>query len=358
MHVLIVKLGSIGDIVHTLPALAAIRAALPSAEISWAVETRSAELLRGNPLIDNLIEVDTRSIREGMSIDEMLLSIREQVRGLRSFKFDVAIDLQGLLKSAAIAKLSGAKRRWGFDRSNLREPLSRVLLTDTVAVTPGLHVIRKNLALAAGALNIEVSADALEFPITTSPEHRSEAEDIMSGLGSTSFAILNPGGGWVTKLWPAENFGRLADALWETMGIASVLTTGPGEDALAEAALAAGSSGSLRHAQPTLKGFFELARKASLYVGGDTGPTHIAAAAGSPLVGLFGPTEWWRNGSLNEADICVERNDIGCRTDCHRRSCNNWICMDISVETVLSACRTRLEIAARRGVAETAAVVT
>jgi ADP-heptose:LPS heptosyltransferase len=91
-----------------------------------------------------------------------------------------------------------------------------------------------------------------------------------------------------------------------------------------------------------LKGFYELARGASVYVGGDTGPTHIAVAAGTPIVGLFGPTEWWRNGSPRSEDICVERNDIDCRVDCHRRSCSKWICMDIEVERVLEAVGRRI----------------
>jgi ADP-heptose:LPS heptosyltransferase len=93
----------------------------------------------------------------------------------------------------------------------------------------------------------------------------------------------------------------------------------------------------------SLKGFYELARRARVYVGGDTGPTHLAIAAGTPVVGLFGPTEWWRNGSPRAADICVERNDIDCRVDCHRRACAKWICMDIEVRTVLNAVSARLE---------------
>ena len=95
-------------------------------------------------------------------------------------------------------------------------------------------------------------------------------------------------------------------------------------------------------AQPTLKGFYELARSARVYVGGDTGPTHLAVAAGAPVVGIFGPTEWWRNGSPNPDDINVGREDIACRIDCHRRKCSNWICMDISVETVFQAVKSRL----------------
>ena len=101
--------------------------------------------------------------------------------------------------------------------------------------------------------------------------------------------------------------------------------------------LQASQSGKARAVSLSLKGFYELAKRAQVYVGGDTGPTHLAIAAGTPIVGLFGPTEWWRNGSLRAADICVERVDIDCRTDCHRRACSKWICMDIEVERVLQA---------------------
>ena len=367
MHILIVKLGSIGDIIHTLPALAAIRVALPSAEISWVVEQRSAEMLRGNRLVDNLIEVDTKSLRGGKVIEEILLGATKQIKELRRFKFDVSIDFQGLLKSAAIGKLSGAKRRFGFSKEALREPASRILLTDQVAVPTGIHVIRKNLALAAGALNISVPDGDFEFPITTSPEHVAEAEAIVEAVQCTSsrvsegetrtleesaslkrglvqkFAILNPAGGWVTKLWHAEKFGALADRIWEEHGMASVVVTGPKEMELAENAAANSRSGKLTLAEPSLKGFYELAKRATVYVGGDTGPTHIAVAAGTPIVGIFGPTEWWRNGSPRDEDICVERSDIDCRVDCHRRTCSRWICMDIDVETVLASVTKRLE---------------
>jgi heptosyltransferase I len=347
VRILIVKLGSIGDIVHTLPSLATIRKQLPAANISWVVEQRSAEILKGNELIDSLVEVDTRSLREGISVDEILASVRQQIKELRQQTFDIAIDFQGLLKSAAIAKLSGAKKRWGFSREALREPLSRLLLTDTVSVDARAHVIRKNLSLAQNALGIKIGGDELEFPINTSSRDVEEAAAIIARVGSGNFVVLNPGGGWVTKLWPAKNFGSLADRLWEHMGIASVLTTGPGEDALAEGACANSHSGALYTARPALKAFFELARRSSLYVGGDTGPTHIAVAAGTPIVGLFGPTEWWRNGSPDPDDICVERNDIDCRVDCHRRTCNKWICMESSVDKVFDACRRRLKAEVR-----------
>ena len=132
MRVLIVKLGSIGDIIHTLPSLAAIRGNFPDAEVSWVVEERVGKILRGNELIDNLIEIDTRSIRGGKAIDDILRDMSQQARAVRRHKYDVAVDFQGLYKSAVIAKVSGARRRWGFSKVNLREPASRIFLTDTV----------------------------------------------------------------------------------------------------------------------------------------------------------------------------------------------------------------------------------
>jgi lipopolysaccharide heptosyltransferase I len=344
MRILIVKLGSIGDIVHTLPAVAAIRKAMPNSEISWVVERRSAEILRDNPLLDRLIEVDTKALRRGLMSGETLRAPRQQLRQLRASAFDLALDFQGLLKSASIARLSGARRIFGFSRGSLREPASRVLLSKSVPTSKNLHVIRKNFALASGALGIAIpeAADDLEFPIGTDSGHKAEA--LNAAAAGMRFAVLNPGGGWPTKLWSAERFGRLADELWSHYGLHSLVTHGPGETALAETALQSSQSGKARAVNVSLKGFYELAKRAEVYVGGDTGPTHLAIAAGAPIVGLFGPTEWWRNGSLRPADICVERVDIDCRTDCHRRACLKWICMDIEVDRVFQAVSERLEV--------------
>jgi heptosyltransferase I len=347
MRILIVKLSSIGDIIHALPVLAAIRRTLPDARVGWAVESRSAGILRGNPMIDDLIEVDTRSLRGGKVIEEILLDAGKQIKEVRKYAFDIALDLQGLLKSAVIAKLSKAPVRFGFAKENLREPASRFFLTDTVRIAPGTHIIRKNLRLAGEALKIPVPDSDFEFPISTSEDDRREADEIINRAGE-NFAILNPAGGWVTKLWHAEKYGALADRIWEENGLVTIVATGPGEMELANRVLDSSRSGKVFLAQPGLKGFYELARRARVYVGGDTGPTHIAVAAGAPVVGIFGPTEWWRNGSPREEDICVERTDISCRIDCHRRTCSNWICMDTDVETVLRAVQKRIGAQAAR----------
>ncbi|HUS12060.1 MAG TPA: glycosyltransferase family 9 protein [Pyrinomonadaceae bacterium] len=345
MRILIVKLGSIGDVVHTLPSLAAIRKALPDAEISWVVERRSAEILRDNPILDRLIEVDTKALRRGLVSGETLRAPRQQLRQLRASAFDLALDFQGLLKSASIARLSGARRVFGFSKTFLREPASRFLLSKSITPSEDLNIIRKNLSLVAGALEISVSDDAddFEFPINTNSSHEAEARSAELLVGGR-FAILNPGCTWPTKLWSVERFGRLADEIWTHHGLHSLVTYGPGEAALAETVLQSSNSGRARAVSMSLKGFYELAKRAQIYVGSDTGPMHLAVAAGTPIVGLFGPTEWWRNGSPRPADICVERVDIDCRTDCHRRACSKWICMDIEVSRVLNAVEKRLGV--------------
>jgi lipopolysaccharide heptosyltransferase I len=353
MRILIVKLGSIGDIVHTLPALAAMRRALPGSEISWVVERGAAEILRDNPLLDRLIEVDTKALRRGLMSGETLRAPRQQLRLLRASAFDLALDFQGLLKSSLAARLSRAQCVYGFARDALREPASRFLVHETVPIPTGLHVIQKNLTLVESALGISVpdDPDDFEFPIDLNQAHEFEAAEAARETEGR-YAILNPGGGWPTKLWSADKFGVLADQLWDRFRLHSLVTYGPGEAGLAEQVLSNSISGKAQGVCLSLKGFFALAKNAEVYVGGDTGPTHLAVAARTPIVGLFGPTEWWRNGSPDSDDICVERTDIDCRVDCHRRSCSKWICMDIDVERMLHAVTDRLARANRSAPAE------
>jgi lipopolysaccharide heptosyltransferase I len=341
MRILIVKLSSIGDIVHALPALAVVRRAIPDAHIGWAVESRSAEILRENPMIDDLIELDTKSLR-GVRAPIGIRTAGTRLRDLRKLRFDVSLDMQGLLKSATIGKLSGAGTRVGFARKNLREPASRMFYDQQVEVDENSHMIEQNLEFVQAAMGIAPNAAGHEFPIATENSHVEEAREIERAAGKGGFALLNPAGGWVTKLWPAANYGALADRLWEELKITPVISVSPRETRLAAEVAATSRSGKTIIATPTLKGFFETAKRARVYVGGDTGPTHLAIAARATMVGIFGPTEWWRNGSTDPNDICVERNDIGCRIDCHRRRCSKWICMDISVDRVFEAIVQRL----------------
>jgi heptosyltransferase I len=274
---------------------------------------------------------------------ETLRAPRQQLRRLRASAFDVALDFQGLLKSASIARLSGARRVFGYSREGLREPASAIFLSKRIAVPRQTHVIHKSLTLLKGALGVPIPErpEELSFPVHVTPQDEIEAQQVAGSSGG-NYAILNPGGGWPTKLWSADRFGKLADLLWSSYGISSLVTYGPGELELAENVRRSSASGKATPVNVSLKAFYSLARGARVYVGGDTGPTHIAVAAGTPIVGLFGPTEWWRNGSPRPQDICVERTDIDCRVDCHRRSCSKWICMDIEVDRVMDAVERRI----------------
>jgi ADP-heptose:LPS heptosyltransferase len=226
----------------------------------------------------------------------------------------------------------------------LREPASSIFLSKRISVPKQTHVIRKGLLLVEGALGITVPHDARQFsfPIAVNPDEENAAIAAAADANGGNYAILNPGGGWPTKLWSADRFGKLADALWSSYGLTSLVTYGPGEEALADAVRRSAETGKARPVDLSLKSFYALAKNARVYVGGDTGPTHLAVAAGAPIVGLFGPTEWWRNGSPRPEDVCVERTDIDCRVDCHRRSCSKWICMDIEVARVFRAVEKRL----------------
>jgi ADP-heptose:LPS heptosyltransferase len=252
----------------------------------------------------------------------------------------VAIDFQGLIKSGLIALASGAVRRIGFEKEDLREPLSRIFLNCQVATSHIRHVIDKNLALAAVAAGLDYIDCQYRFPISVSPADERFAKE--AAAGCDRFAIINPGGGWPTKLWPPERYGQLADWLLREYHMVSLVTYGPGEEALASSVVESSKSGAARSIKSTLKQFVALARRAALFVGGDTGPLHLAAAAGTPVVGIYGPTRPERNGPFSARDIALGR-DLWCRTHCYRRSCWHWECMDIPLSQVQRAVSERLK---------------
>ena len=334
MRLLVVRLGSLGDLIHTLPAVAALRRAHPDAAIDWLVDAAHRELLELVPILSSIVALERPSAGGWL----------EARRVLKGRHYDVALDFQGLLKSAALARLSGAPRVLGFDRAALREPFARVFYTKHVRTTPGVHVVRKNLelAVAAGATD-----GPLSFPLA---DVESPALDALRRQGLDRFALLNCGAAWPNKRWPADRFGALADWLRATHGVSSVVLWGPGEEALADEA-AARSNGAAVKAPPTgLRDLVALSRAASLIVSGDTGPTHIAAAVGTPVVALFGPTDPARNGPWEAADVTIARYD-SCA--CHyerqcRRDREAWCLGSITEAEVRAAVTMRLQRASMR----------
>lgn len=346
--ILIVRLGAIGDVIHTLPALAALRRALPEAHLAWAVERGGpAKLLQDNPCLDELIELDLRGWRKNLTKVQTLSAIRSSVARLRSTRFDLSLDFQGLLKSAMVARMAGIPRRIGFAKEVLREPASRWLLTEQVTANDDDHVIKKNLQLVKH-LGCHVSGE-YEFPIRIDATDEQFADEQIEQNGG-ALAILNPGGGWATKLWHTSEFAAIADRLWEAYGIRSAVTYGPGELSIAQAVVGQARNRAAFALDSTLKQFLALARRAKLFLGGDTGPMHLAAAAQTPIVAIFGPTEARRNGPFAKDDLVVERFDLDCRTDCYRRYCSHTSCMKIPSETVWQAVVKRLQTASGPGI--------
>src|SRR5262245_1855702 len=282
VRILIVRLGSLGDLVHTLPALSAIRRAYPHAEIDWLVDAEHREFLMLVPLISEVVVLRDRTVRGWL----------EARRAMRNRGYEVAVDFQGLLKSAALGRLSGAKRVIGFDRDSLREPAAAPLYTERVRprAGEGRHVIDKNLRLAAA---IGATSQVVEFPLT---EPDSPAFAAMRADGIGAYALINPGAGWPNKRWPAGSFGQIARLLRDRQGLSSVVLWGPGEESLARDVVNASEGAAVMALATRVSDLIVISRHARVVISGDTGPLHIAAAVGAPVVALFGPTDPCRNG--------------------------------------------------------------
>jgi len=336
---LIVRLGSLGDLIHTLPAVAALRRAHPDARIDWLVEAPHRGLLELVPILTSVIVMKDRSIGGWLATS----------RQLRGHYYTVALDFQGLIKSAALARFSGAEEVIGFDRAALREPMARLFYTRVVNVGEGRHVIAKNLALVSEVLEkqetMRESWDgraAIDFPMR---DIESVALGQLRDQSIQRFALVNPGAAWPNKRWPAERFGAIAKTLRDEHGLTPVVLWGPGERALAEAVIAASDGAGVVAPETQLSDLVALSRAASFMISGDTGPLHIACAAGVPTVALFGPTDAKRNGPWDARDVVLSRYD---QCPCHyKRECqqpDSWCLREISVDEVRAAVRTRLTV--------------
>ncbi len=296
-RILLVRLSAIGDVIQSMPIACALRERFPKAFIAWAVQNHAGQLLQGHEAIDQVIPLPRGWLKSPAGV----WRLRRQLRALR---FDVAIEAQGLTKAAILAWLSGAPRRIGFGNPWGRE-LSRWFNTETVD-TPGPHIVERNLQLL-GPLGIE--RPTVRFLVPEGAVDRESADAMLRSLGITDrFAIINAGAGWPSKLWPAERFAAVAAHLgtaWQLPTL--VVWAGPDERSIASQ-IAAGSEG---HARPspktTLTELAALARRASLFIGSDTGPLHLAAAVGTPCIGLYGPWPAEVHGPFGPQHIALQK---------------------------------------------------
>jgi len=304
MKVLIVRVGALGDVLHALPAVAALRETRPDWVIDWAVDPRWAALLADGvpgPLVTRLHLVPTKDWAKAPVSWATLKSVLGLRRKLRAAKYDVVVDMQGTLRSAVIGWMAGAKKFVGY--ADPREAAA-TRFYKTKAVRQGRHVVEQGAALLGEACGVALRPRAVALPRVEWAENWAEQEAVVK----RPLCVLGVGGGWGAKQWPAARFGSLAQRV-RGMGFDVVVNAPRMDDAVANAVVDA-SDGAARMVVCNVAGLVALMRRTDLFVGGDTGPTHLAAALAVPLVALFGPTDPARNGPWGPG-ICRVLRDAG-----------------------------------------------
>lgn len=268
-RILVVRLGAMGDIIHALPAVTSLRASVPGVHVAWAVHPKWREILEGGGAADELIFVDRRSYS----------SVRTAAAALRRVEFDFAIDFQGLIQSALVAKAARCKEVFGFHRDVVRERPAALFYTQTL-LSLAAHVVDRNLELAAAA---GATQRVLEFPL---PAGKAEG-----WLPDGPFVLAAPFGGWTSKQWPLEFYAEVAAKL----PVPLVLNGAPSQENVLRAV-----AGAQVHIS-SVSGLIDATRRAAAVIGVDSGPLHLAAALGVPGVAIFGPTDPARNGPYSDA---------------------------------------------------------
>lgn len=306
----LVKLSSLGDVVHALPVAATLHARLPDARLTWIVESREAAVLQGHPAIDALVPIDTRRWRRARGIGDVAAVARAMARvrrELRMTSFDVALDLQGLIKSGLITAATRAPLRIGFSAARCRERLG-ALFTNRRVDPPASarHVVDQYLALL-GPLGLTEPARDFRLPVDDAAEARADEFLAARGLkAGARLVVLNAGAGRPDKRWPEARFRILAERLGEDAGADVLVVWGPGEEVAARRIAPGAPTRAIMGPPTNLYELIAFLRRASVLVAGDTGPLHLAAALGTPCVGLYGPTSALRNGPYGAGHRCLQ----------------------------------------------------
>jgi len=343
MNILIVKLSAVGDVIHTLPSLTALRKRYPEAHITWVVEEGASDLLAGHPCLDRVLVSRRKTwlgrLKKGRDVRRTLEEIKTFLAELRSRPYDLVIDFHGLLKSAALVFLSAGKRRLGYD--SLQE-LSGLFYNEKIFEDLGKHAVLRYLDLVS-----YLGGDPRNphFEIPEDENNRTRVEQLLrkSGLAPEQpFFALNPVAYWDTKLWDSEKFGELCRRINGEMGVPVILTGSRSDGILREIEAYCPRSINLG-GKTTLKDLACLYRLAGLVITTDSGPMHLAAAVGTPTIALFGPTDPNRTGPFGKNHRVIRR-DLPC-SPCFLKKCDRMACMKgITVQEVFESIRNSVKM--------------
>ncbi len=301
-RILIVRIGAMGDVLHALPAVAALREHLPAAHIGWAIEPRWASLLAAHtpqaasqenrPLVDRIHDVPVREWKSSPLNFATLLSILALRRELRAEKYDLVVDLQGTIRSSLVGRLAGAKLFAGSVAP--REMPARIFYTQKIK-TQHRHVVEQACEILGVATGLHLTPVEPVLARNKTVEAWCDAEfAALPESARSRVVVLSAGGGWGAKCWPPERYGAVAAGLHER-GYRVLVAAAPMEADLAHRVVEA-SAGGAQSVVCNLPQLTALLRRAALFIAGDTGPLHLAAALATPVVGIYGPTDPARNG--------------------------------------------------------------
>jgi heptosyltransferase-1 len=341
VNILMVKLSAIGDVIHTLPALNAIKSHFPDAHITWLVEEDAASLVEGHEALDRVLVSKRKRWMRGLRSSSFFSTISEIyrfIKALRDTHYDMILDFQALLKSGVLIAFARGRRKIGFGKGLEHMEHSYIFLNERIpAVDMEIH------ALSRGMMFIEalgIPSNTVEYKLPVSSHDYEKVEDLMTTyglLGAKTLIAINPVAKWETKLWANKKFSQLADMLIHRYDAKIVFTGGPDDCPTIQDIMAAMKGHAVNLAgHTTLKMLAALYEKMVFVVSTDTGPMHMAAAVGTPVVALFGPTAPWRTGPFGTGHQIV-RAEPEC-SPCFKRECKTIDCMEqISVQQVVDA---------------------
>ncbi len=334
MNILIVKLSALGDVIQTLPSLAALRRLYPDAHITWVVEEAAADLIKNHPYLDVVLVSRRKSWSKEIlrgRFREPLKEIRSFIKTLRQRHYDLVIDFHGLFKSSVIVFLSRGKRKLGYD--SLQE-LSGLFLHEKIPEDMNKHAVERYLDFPC---YLGAQIDDVQFVLPSDKEVHARVQNLLSkyGLEDKKFIVISPVAFWETKLWNNEKFARLADLINDKLKI-KVIFTGGEKEPIEEITSSMTTETINLAGQTSLRELACLYGKAKMVVSTDSGPMHLAAAVGTPVIALFGPTDPARTGPYGSGHTVI-RAQLPC-SPCFLKKCATRKCMeDISVEEVFAA---------------------